>query len=69
MHHIALCTPCISHSNVAYLLHMRVDHVEPESEFQAEQGQWTFGGPQASSSEETNIVVIKASSGAFNHYP
>jgi hypothetical protein len=39
-------------------------------EVQAEQEvQWVFGGPQASSYEEANIVVIKASHGASNHHP
>jgi hypothetical protein len=56
MHHITLCTPCIALVNGGPLLHMRVDHVELESEFQAEQVQWAFGGPQASSCEEANIV-------------
>jgi hypothetical protein len=35
-------------------------------EIQAEQVQWVFGGGQASSCEEANIVVIKASTGASN---
>jgi hypothetical protein len=39
MHHIALCTSCIEHFNVAHLLHIRVDHVEPESEIKKEQVQ------------------------------
>jgi hypothetical protein len=39
MHHIALCTPCITLFNCGHLLYIRVDHVEPESEFQAEQAQ------------------------------
>jgi hypothetical protein len=56
MHHITLCTQCIALVNYGHLLHMRVDHVEPESEFQAEQVQWTFGGPQAPSVMEANIV-------------
>jgi hypothetical protein len=43
--------------------------VKPESEFQAEQVRWVFGGSQASSSEDANIVVIKASLGAFNPAP
>jgi hypothetical protein len=46
---------------------MRIDHTEPE--FEAEQVQWVFGGPQASSCEDANIVVIKASPGASNHLP
>jgi hypothetical protein len=69
MHHIALCTPCIALVNCGHLLHMRVDHVKPKSKFQAEQRQWVFGGPQASSCEDANIVVIKASPSASNHYP
>jgi hypothetical protein len=68
IHHIALCTRCIALFNCGHLLHIRVDHVEPESEFQAEQVRWVFGGPQASSREDANIVVIKTSPGAFNHY-
>jgi hypothetical protein len=37
---------------------------------QAEQeDQWVFGGPQASSCTDANIVVIKASPGAFNQCP
>jgi hypothetical protein len=39
-------------------------------EVQAEQEvQWVIGGPQASSCEDTNIVMIKASPGASNHLP
>jgi hypothetical protein len=30
-------------------MHIQVDHVEPKIEIQAEQVQWVFGGPQASS--------------------
>jgi hypothetical protein len=66
MPHIALCTPCIALVNGDHLLYMWVDHVEPESKFQAEQVQWAFGGPQASSYEDANIVVIKASLSIFN---
>jgi hypothetical protein len=40
MHHIALCTPYIAHFNVAHLLHMRVDHAEPNIEIQVEQAPW-----------------------------
>jgi hypothetical protein len=45
-------------------MHMRVDHAKPESEFQAEQVQGVFRGPQASSCEDANIVVIKACPGS-----
>jgi hypothetical protein len=69
MHHIALFTPCIAHFNCGHLLHIQVDHVEPKTENQTEQVQWVFRDPQASSSKEANIVVIKASSGASNHIP
>jgi hypothetical protein len=43
--------------------------VEPKLEIQAERVHWVFGGPQASSCEDANIVVIKASPAAFNHAP
>jgi hypothetical protein len=33
-HDIALCTPCIALVNGGHLLHMRVDHAEPEAEVQ-----------------------------------
>jgi hypothetical protein len=59
--------PYIALVNCGHLLHMRIDHAEPE--FEAEQVQWVFGGPQASSCEDANIVVIKASPGASNHLP
>jgi hypothetical protein len=69
MHHIALCTPYIALVIRGHLLHMRVDHAKSESEIQVKQVQWVFGGPQASSCEDTNIIVIKPSSSAFNHTP
>jgi hypothetical protein len=69
MHHIALCTPCIVLVNCGHLLYMGVDHVEPKTEIQAEQVQYVFGGPHASSCEYANIVVIKASPDAFNLAP
>jgi hypothetical protein len=50
-------------------MHVQVDRGELKMEIRAEQVQWMFGGPQASSYENANIVVIKASSGASNHYP
>jgi hypothetical protein len=56
MHHIAPCTPCIALFNCDHLLHIRVDHEELESGFQAEQVRWVFIGPQAPSCEGANIV-------------
>jgi hypothetical protein len=56
LHHIALCTPCITHINVVHLLHIRVDHKEPESEFQAKQVRWVLGVPQAPSVMDANIA-------------
>jgi hypothetical protein len=50
-------------------MHMWVDHAESTREIQVEQVQWVFGGPQASSYEDGNIVVIKANPGASNHHP
>jgi hypothetical protein len=66
MYHIVLCTLCIALFNGGHLLYMRVEHAETKSEFQAEQVRWAFGGPQASSNENANIVVIKASPGVSN---
>jgi hypothetical protein len=57
MHYIALYTPCIALFNCGHLLHIWVDHVEPESEFQAEQVRWVFGSPQVSSGEDTNLAL------------
>jgi hypothetical protein len=56
MHHIALCTLCITLFDCGHLLHIRVDHVEPRTEDQVEQVQWVFGDLQASSVEDTNIA-------------
>jgi hypothetical protein len=50
-------------------MHIRVDHAELKTEIQVEQVQWVFRGPQASSCEDANIVMIKASSGASNYHP
>jgi hypothetical protein len=50
----------------AHVCAYAVDHVEPESEIKKEQVQWIFRGPQASSYEDGNIIVIKASPDAFN---
>jgi hypothetical protein len=36
-HHIALYTICIALVNCGHLLHIRVDHAEPKTKFQAEQ--------------------------------
>jgi hypothetical protein len=41
--------------------------VEPKTEIQAVQVRWMFEGPQASSCEDANIVVIKANPNASNH--
>jgi hypothetical protein len=56
MHYIALCTTCIALFNYGHLLLIRVDHVEPKTENQAEQVQCVFGDPQASSYENTTIA-------------
>jgi hypothetical protein len=40
-----------------------IDHVEPKMEFQAEQEvQWVFGGPQASSYDDTNLALDRGKS-------
>jgi hypothetical protein len=45
-----------------------IDHVEPKTKIQVKQVQGVFGGPQTSSCEDANIVVIKASPDALNQY-
>jgi hypothetical protein len=50
-------------------MHIRVDHMEPKTEIQAVQVQWVFRGPQMSSCEDDNIVVIKASPGVVTNVP
>jgi hypothetical protein len=52
---IALCTPCTTIVNCGHLMHIRVDHAKPKTKIQAEQVQRVFGGPQASSGEDTNL--------------
>jgi hypothetical protein len=69
MHHIVLCILGIDLVSGGHHLHLWVDHAEPKSEFQAEQVEWVFGGPQASSCEKANIVVITASPGALTNNP
>jgi hypothetical protein len=59
------CTMSLSTHVCAYAIH----HMKLESEIKMEKVQWVFGGPQASSCEDANIVVIKASPGASNHLP
>jgi hypothetical protein len=44
-----------------------IDHIEPESEIREEEIHGASGGPQMSSCDDANIVVIKISPGAFNH--
>jgi hypothetical protein len=56
MHHIVLFTPCIALFNCGHLLHIQVDHVETKTKHQAEQVQWVFRDPQASSCEDTDIA-------------
>jgi hypothetical protein len=69
------CTPCRGkpmHCMICLASHtctFALDPTEPESEFQAEQAQGVFGGLQASSHEDANIVVIKASPGASHQSP
>jgi hypothetical protein len=43
---------------MSHICTFALDPAESESEFQAEQAQGVFGGPQASSYEDANIIVI-----------
>jgi hypothetical protein len=57
----------LMHCAISLLAHSysyTLDHVEPETEIQAEQVQWVVGGSQASNCEDANIVVIKTSPGS-----
>jgi hypothetical protein len=64
MHHIALAPHAWRILILSLTYACAIDHVEPRAKIRAEQVQWVFGGPQASSCEDANIVVIKASPGA-----
>jgi hypothetical protein len=55
--------------SVSHICTFVLDPTEPESKFRAEQVKGVFGGPQASSREDANIVVIKASPGASHQSP
>jgi hypothetical protein len=46
-----------------------MDNVEPKTNIQVQQAQGVFGGPQASSCEDANIVVIKAGPSKPIHLP
>jgi hypothetical protein len=46
-----------------------MDHVEPKTKIHVQQVQGVFGGLQASSCKDANIVVIKETSGASNPIP
>jgi hypothetical protein len=56
MHHIAFYSSCIALFICVHLLHIHVDYVESKMENKAEQVQWVYGYPQASSCEDTNIA-------------
>jgi hypothetical protein len=56
-------------SILAHICAYAIDHVEPKSEIKKEEVQGALGGPQASSCDDANIVVIKVSPDASNHHP
>jgi hypothetical protein len=61
MHHIALCNPCIAHIDLVSYLCIRYITFSWSRRSERE-----YGGPQASSVVDSNIIVIKASPGASN---
>jgi hypothetical protein len=69
MHHIAFCTSCLEHFNLGHLYSYPGRSHRVEIGDKKEQVQWVFGGPQALSCEDANIVVIKTSPGASHHNP
>jgi hypothetical protein len=60
MYHTILCTSCITLFNCGHVFHIQVDHVEPKMENQAEQVQWIFRDPQASSCGDIDIALDQA---------
>jgi hypothetical protein len=64
MHHIALCTSCIAYFNLDHLYaYLGTSHGAGTRDLRGASPR-VFGGPQASSCEDVNIVVIKVSPGA-----
>jgi hypothetical protein len=57
MHHNTLCTPCIALVFMAHICTYAIDPAELKMEVQGVQVQWRLGGQQASSDEDTNIVL------------
>jgi hypothetical protein len=57
MHHISLCTPCIALVNCDHYFAYALDHVETKTEIQTMQVQWRIGVPQASSEEDSNLML------------
>jgi hypothetical protein len=55
MHHIVLCTPSLHYLIVVIFTYTGRSRGD-EDENQAEQVQWVFGDPQASSCENTDIA-------------
>jgi hypothetical protein len=70
--HASHCTLQPMHCMICLVPHtctFALDPAEPKSEFRAEQAQGVFRGAQASSREDANIIMIKASPGAFHQSP
>jgi hypothetical protein len=57
MHHNILCTPCTACYLVTHICTYAIDPAELKMKVQGVQVQWRLGGPQASSDEDTNIVL------------
>jgi hypothetical protein len=52
---------------VSHICTYAIDSAELKMEVQPVQVQWRIGGPQASSGDDANIVMIKANPDASNH--
>jgi hypothetical protein len=65
------CTLCIAPCQTSQLMFMHMlDHVQAESESDPRGASpREYGGPQASSVMDANIVVTNANPGASNHHP
>jgi hypothetical protein len=57
MHHIALCTTCITLVNCDHHFAYALDHAELKTEIQMVQVLWRIRGLQVSSGEDTNLLL------------
>jgi hypothetical protein len=69
MHHIAFAPHASHHVYIGSCMCIWDRSRGAETGDKKEQIQGVFGGPQATSCEDANIIVIKANPSASNHHP